>query len=278
MKRVFLFLLPLLVAVLIFFGILFFLDRKSGKGALQVTSVPKSRVYLDNKLIGNTPLCACDLAQMLSIGDYTIRLVPLEGSFQPFEEKISINKLTLTAVDRTFADNGSSDGSVISLSSTSDKKDTEILVISFPNKVNVFLDSNPVGITPLLLKQVSESDHDLKLTSNGYKDKSVRIKTALGFRLSSVVFLGINTDLSKPSVASAPASVTATSAPASVLILNTELGFLKVRESGSINSAEIARVKPGESYELMAEESNWFKIKFANDESGWISAQYAVKE
>src|SRR3989344_8379660 len=231
MKRALFFLAPLLIAIIIFSGILFLLDRKNGKGALQVTSVPKSKVYLDKKLIGTTPLCACDLAQMLSVGDYTVKLVALEGNFTPFEDKITINKKTLTVVDKTFADNGESDGSVISLSSLSNKKDIEVLVISLPDKANVFLDSNPVGVTPLLLKQVSESDHDIRLTHDGYKEKSIKIKTALSFRLNSLIFLGINPDLSDTPQASSAALLSPTSAVSKVLILNTPTGFLRVRES-----------------------------------------------
>jgi hypothetical protein len=277
MKRFFLFLAPFLIAILIFFGILFFLDRKTGKGALQVTSVPKSSIYLENKLIGTTPFCACDLPQMLPVGDYSIKLVPIDGNFSPYEEKITISKSTLTVVDKTFADNGSSDGSVISLVPLNNKNDVEISIISLPDKANVFLDNNPVGITPLLLKQVSESDHDLKITKDGYKDKSIKIKTALGFKLSSLIYLGINTDLSAPQAASAAALLTVPPS-ASVSILDTPTGFLRVRENNSINSLEIAQVKPGESYELIEEKDNWFKIKLAEDKIGWISAQYAVKK
>jgi hypothetical protein len=277
MKKIILFLLPLLIAILIFFGILFFLDKKSGKGALQITSVPNSKVYLENKLIGTTPLCICDSSKMLPIGDYSIKLVPVSGDFGPFEEKITINKSTLTVVDRTFVVGGSSDGSIISLIPLTEKKDIEILVVSLPDKANVFLDNNPVGITPLLLKQVSESDHDLRLTLDGYKDKSIKIKTASGFKLSSLVFLGVNTDLSQAQAASSEASLVAT-ASASILILNTPTGFLRVRESDSVTSAEIAQVKPGESYTLLDEEDNWFKIKLTDGKVGWVSSSYAVKE
>ena len=277
MKRALFFLAPLLIAVLIFSGILFFLDRKNGKGALQVTSVPKSKVYLDKKLIGTTPLCACDLAQMLSVGDYTVKLVALEGNFTPFEDKITINKKTLTVVDKTFADNGESDGSVISLSSLSNKKDIEVLVISLPDKANVFLDSNPVGITPLLLKQVSESDHDIRLTRDGYKEKSIKIRTALGYRLNSLIFLGIS-HLSDIPLASSEALLAPTVTISRVLILNTPTGFLRVRESNSISSSEIAQVKPGESYELVSETEDWLEIKLNDGRKGWVSSSYATKQ
>lgn len=247
-----------------------------------MTSIPKSKVYLENKLIGTTPLCACDSVQMLSVGDYTIKLVPQDLQFSPFEEKITINKGTLTAVEKTFADNGGSDGSIVSLIPLNDKKDIELLVVSLPDKANVFLDSNPVGITPLLLKQVSESDHDLRLTLDGYKDKSIRIKTALGFKLSALVFLGVNTDLSNPVAASVSAAPSPLITISKVLILNTPTGFLRVRENDSISSTEIAQIKPGESYELIEEKDNWFKIKLNSPADkgkvGWISSQYAIKE
>jgi len=278
MKRFLAFLAPLLIAILIFFGILFFMDRKTGKGALQVTANPKSKVYLENKLIGTTPFCACDLAQMLPVGDYTIRLVPNTENFRPFEEKITINKGTLTVVDNTFADDGGSDGSIVSLIPLSDKKDVEILIVSLPDKANVFLDSNPVGITPLLLKQVSESDHDLRITLDGYKDKSIRIKTALGFKLSSLIFLGINADLSASSSASVSITPSPTIAVVNAVILDTPTGFLRVRESNSLSSSEIAQVKPGESYELVEEKDNWFKIKLKDERVGWISSSYATKK
>lgn len=278
MKRVLLFVAPLLIAIIIFFGILFFLDRKTGKGAFQITSVPQSKVYLEGKLLGMTPLCACDLAQMPAVGDYAIKLVPVTGDFRPFEEKITINKGTLTVLDRTFAQNGESDGSIISLSPLTNNKDIEVLVISLPDKANVFLDNNPIGVTPLLLKQVSESDHDLRITRDGYKNKSVKIKTALGFKLSSLIFLGVGSDLSNTPLASSAAIPSPTITIPSVLILNTPTGFLNVRESSSVASTKIGQVKPGESYELVDEKEDWFKIKLTDGKIGWVSSSYAVKE
>lgn len=272
------FIAPLLIAIIIFFGILFFLDRKTGKGALQVTSVPQSKAYLDSKLLGTTPFYTRELSQMLSVGDYTIKLVPLDGNVRPFEEKITINKGTLTVVDRTFANNGETDGSIISLSPLNNKKDIEVLIISLPDKANVFLDNSPVGATPLLLKQVSESDHDLRVTLTGYKDKSIKIKTALGFKLNVLTFLGVKVDLSPTPVASISSEPTPITKVPTVLILNTGPGYLNVRESNSIFSSKIAQVIPGESYELVSEAEGWFEIKFEDEKKGWISSSYAVKE
>ncbi len=274
MKKVLLFVIPLLIALIVFFAILFYLDRNSAKGALKVTSLPKSEVYLNNKLIGETPLCLCEVSQMLSVGDYSIKLIPRDVN-KTYEAKITINKSTLTVVDRTFLKEGNSEGSVITLSTLSSKKDIEISVESIPANANVFLNNNPVGITTLLLKNVSEGNHDLRLNKEGFKDKLIKVSTTLGYRLTSKVFLG-----AAPSggIASSSASL----AVKKVLILDTPTGFLRVRESNSISSLEIGKVNPGETYELLDEKDGWFEIKLSSPsreiKNGWISSQYAKKE
>ena len=105
----------------------------------------------------------------------------------------------------------------------------------------------------------------------------MKIKTALGFKLNALVFLGINADLSSSPQASVSAVIVQ-----KVLILNTPTGFLRVRESNSLTSSEIAQVKPGESFELLEEDGNWFKIKLdssiGKNNVGWISSSYAIKQ
>jgi len=280
MKRFFLFLLPLAIAVAAFFGILFFLDKKSGKGALQVTSTPAGKAYLDGKLLGTTPFCACEAPNMLSVGDYSVKIIPVEGNFRAFEEKITINKSTLTAVDKTFGDSGESDASIISLMPLDSKEDLEVLIVSLPDKASVFLDNNPVGVTPLLLKNVSDSDHDLRVTLNGYRDKNIKVKTALGYKLSALLFLGINSFNLTPTPSASPSTFIAKEADvtARILILSTPTGFLRVRENASVGSSQIGQVNPGETYEMTDETSGWFQIKLTDGTLGWVSATYAAKE
>lgn len=284
MKRFILFLLPFLIAVLIFFGVSFFLNRQTGKGALLVTSTPESNVYLDGKLVGKTPFCIatenCKNQAGINIGDHEVRLSPVDVTYPAYNTKININKLTLTVIDRTFENNGESTGTVIGLTPLTDEKTAQIQVTSFPDKVNIFLDENPVGITPLVLTQISQSDHDLRLTLDGYQDKILKIKTTLGFQTNLVASLGIKPDLSDLSASSASAVMPGVLSVARVLILDTPTGFLRVRENNSLTSSEIARIKPGELYELVDEKNDWFEIKLSSPsgELGWISSQYAIKK
>jgi len=294
MKKVFILVSPLFIAIIIFATVTYFLNKTSGKGALQVTSFPESNVYLNGKLVGKTPLCIgtekCKIQDMLAIGEYVVKLVPVEKEFKPFDAKISINKSTLTVVDRTFSSGASSSGSIITLAPIINKKDAELLVISLPTSSNVLLDSNRVGSTPLLLKNLTESDHDLQVTKDGYSDKLIKIRTALGYELTSLIFLGVNPNFSTTSSelknetkdSSKEATESATISSPKVLILNTPTGFLRVREEGSTGSLEIGRVSPGEVYELIDEKEGWFKIKLnspaGEDKTGWVSGQYAKKE
>lgn len=276
MKKVFYILAPFVLVVLIFVAILLFLSQNKGKGALQVTSVPVAKVYLNGMLLGQTPLCQCELKDMLAVGDYTLRLVPIAGAFEPFEQKITIAPKVLTVVDQSFAEQGLSSGSVINLTPLTNAKDMQLSVVSFPYSAQVYLDDNLEGQTPLLLQNITESDHELKLSKVGYKDKIVRIKTTPGYKLEALVFLGIN-----PDVAAATASAASSSANlpvAKVLILQTPTGFLRVRDQPSLAGNEITQVKPGETYQLLDERTDWYQIKLTNGQSGWISSEYAQKQ
>lgn len=276
MKKLLLILFPLIVALAAFLVVVLILNKNPGKGALQVTANPVSDVYLDGKLIGKTPLCKCEASDMIATGEHTVKVVPAQDDLSAFEEKITIYPSVLTVVDRTFSQGVSSHGSIIDLAQIPDKKDVQLSVVSFPDKVDVLMDSNPVGQTPLLLKNLTESDHEIKLIKEGYKDKSIRIRTVAGFRLEVTAYLGVM-PVSTES-AQTTASSSATLKVVQVLILDTPTGFLRVREKDSLSSPQIGEVKPGEKYDLISEESGWIEIKLSDGKTGWVSSQYAKKE
>ncbi len=276
MKRFLLWVVPLLIAIPVFIGTVVFLNQKTGKGALQVTSVPESQVYLDGKLIGKTPLCKCEAADMISVGDHVVRLVPSAGNFMPFEEKIPIYKSVLTVLDRTFGNGASSSGEVITLTPLADINSSQFFAISFPDKAQVLLDGSPVGQTALLLGNITPSDHELTFKKEGYKDKVVRVRAVKGYKLSSIVFLGISDEIASSSAAVATPS--AAPSVVKVLILATPTGFLNVRDSSSLGGSIIDKVNPGDSFELVSEADGWYQIKLVSGKTGWISSQYASKK
>lgn len=284
MKRTLLYASPVFLAIAVFLIVQFFILKNSGKGALQVTTNPVSAVYLNGKLIGNTPLCKCETQDMIPTGEYTVRLIPKDQSFQAFEEKIKISKSILTVVDRTFGTGAMSDGSIIDLSPLDDSKNIELLVLSFPDNAEILVDNSSSGKTPLLIKNLTESDHEIKFLKEGYKEKVVRIKTVAGYRLTAEVFLGINpviVDLN-PALSSPSADLenktATTSGISKVTILQTPTGFLRVRDEPSLSGLEIAKVTPGDEFDLIDEKSGWFNIKLKDGRTGWINGQYARKQ
>lgn len=274
MRRLFAISIASLTAIVAFAVSVYVLNHNLGKGALQVTSEPTSKVYLDGKLIGQTPLCRCELKDMLDAGDYTIRVVPTDGNFAPFEQKIPISPKVLTVVDRSFADGAQSSGSVISLSKLQNQNDISLSVISFPPGVNTSLDSGDIGKTPVKTSDVTESDHEVKLSKDGYQDKTIRIRTVKGYQLNALVFLGANPVVASQSAVSTPAPAAITK----ILILDTPTGFLRVRDQPSLNGNQVGEVLPGEKYDLLDEQSRWYKIKLKDGTVGWVSSQYAQKQ
>lgn len=283
MRKLILFLLPIFLAVVVFFLVTFILSVSSTKkGALQVTSVPQSNVYINGRLIGKTPLCKCDGDSMIPIGDYTVRLVPLDTSIPAYEDKISINTSVLTVVDRTFGDEGKSSGSIISLLPSSNLRTAQLSVVSIPYQAGVTLDNNTVGTAPLLLQSITDSDHEVTIAKDGYTAKTIRIHGVVGYTLKAIVTLGASTFSDQTSSASASAvspiaSSSAGTAP-QITILQTPTGFLRVRNSPSLGGSEIFQVHPDEIYPLIDENNGWYEITLKNGQQGWISAQYAKKE
>ncbi|MBI2025946.1 MAG: PEGA domain-containing protein [Candidatus Levybacteria bacterium] len=278
MRKLLFVLICFLIASVIFGLVVYLLGKRPEKGALQVTASIKAQVYVDAKLVGETPLCLCEAKDMLNAGEYTIRLVPKEGNFEPFQRKITISPKVLTVVDRTFSQTALSQASIITLSKIDDKNDAQISVISFPTDAQVYLDSELVGQSPVLLKNITESDHEIKVVRQGYKDKTVRIKTVLGYKLETVIYLGIDPQVatSSATLISSPSAQTVAKEQ-TIIILDTPTGFLRVRENPNVSSAEIGRVNPDEIFVLLDEQNGWYKIKLKDGVEGWVSSQYARK-
>lgn len=279
-RKLLLFTAPPLLALFVFILTIFLLNRNAGKGALQVTAQPKSKVYLNNKLIGQTPLCKCEGPDMIEAGEYTIKLSP-EGDLSAFEEKITITKSALTVVDRTFGKGALSEGSTITLTKLDNTKELALSAFSFPHGVDVFVDNTFSGKTPLSIKTLTASDHTIRFERSGYREKTVRIRAVLGYKLTVLATLGIMPSLTEEEASPSAqliASPSATPVPLQVVILNTPTGFLRVRESGSLASSEIARVVPGEIFDFVKEQEGWFAIRLKDGRVGWVSSQYARKQ
>ncbi|HBB76795.1 MAG: hypothetical protein A2186_01345 [Candidatus Levybacteria bacterium RIFOXYA1_FULL_41_10] len=270
MRRIILFVLPLILITAIFLVTIFVVSKESGKGALQVTSNPPSKVYLSGSYIGDTPLCRCKLPEMIEAGEYDLRIVPKDAVFDEFRERIKVSASVLTVIDRTFGKGAQSSGSIISLTEIDDKKSSPLLVASFPNKAEIIIDSNREGLSPLLLDKITASDHEVRISKDNYKEKILRVRTVPGYRLEITAFLSI-----EPLKKATGSASSDTPVIQKIVILDTPTGFLRVREGSSAASQQVGQVSPGEEYDLLEEGNSWYKIKLKDGKEGWISETYA---
>lgn len=287
MKKILYLLIPVLLMAIVIFGIFkVFIFQDLGKGALQITSKPFSKVYLDGQYIGTTPLCRCESTNMIRSGEYTLKLIPIEGGFTEFQDKVTVTKGTLTVVDRKFGKGATSEGSIVSLLPLSDSKSSELLVVTIPDNADVYLDAEYKSKAPYHQKSLTDSDHTLRVKKDGYKDKNVRIRTPEGFKLISVIYLGLQ-DENKSTTVTPVASASGTPTPSisvtpiisgKVTILQTPNGFLRVRQEPSLSSPEVNRVSTGDILDLVDQSTGWYKISLKDGSVGWISADYAKKQ
>mgnify|MGYP001601561012 FL=1 len=78
-------------------------------------------------------------------------------------------------------------------------------------------------------------------------------------------------------VATPSANLLGTQSAQFVRIGQTPNNFLRVRDQPSLSAKEIARVKTGETFPVVEEQSGWFKILLPDDIEGWVSKQFAEK-
>jgi len=66
------------------------------------------------------------------------------------------------------------------------------------------------------------------------------------------------------------------SAPPQLVINETVTGWLNVRQGPGTSYAIIGRVYPGERYQQLAKEDDWYKITVGETAEGWVSGEYVT--
>lgn len=252
-------------------GVRFYLARQT-PGALQVTTTPKSQVFIDGQLIGQTPL----LTNTVRAGEHTVKITPMDNGLKSsFEQKLFFSSRLLTAIDATFRDTDTQgEISILTLEPITDGKNSQVAVLSTPQEATVSLDGELKGVTPIQLKDIPPSDHEIILEKSGLQTKRVRIKTSAGYKLMVNVKLAL---LEQQTVASPSSTPTPIPKQETVIIKQTPTGFLRVRFSPTLAATEVARVKPGDTFSLLEEETNWVKILLPDNRTGWVSSHYVSK-
>jgi hypothetical protein len=291
------------ILVILFAGFLafryFLWDTQNTFGRIKIVSSPSAGVFIDNAAVGKTPF-----EEKYKVGEYMLKLIP-EGdatSTASWQGKIRIYKNALTYVNRELgATDVNSAGEVFTVipmeTKPKDNNYGEIYVESDPSGVIVYLDNDEKGVAPLVLQDVLKGDHELSVAMPGFYRRTQKINIDGGYRVNTLFKLAIDPGQIKPtptSTSSASATLkegdneaTASASPAvtkkptgktTITIDDTPVGFLRVRSEPTVNASESARVKPGETFDVLDEKDGWYKINYEETASGWVSGQYVTKE
>lgn len=289
MRRIRIALFVLVLVGLIVAGVLFAVGYFNPKGAgISIETIPESTVYVNGQQVGRTPY-----KQTSKPSEITVKLVPdsFEVPLAPYETKTTLVSGIETVIAYQFAEtNDGSSGEIVSFDKVGNDE-TSLAVVSTPDSSQVSIDGQLRGFTPYKTSNITQGEHTLTLSSEGYIEKSINVKTQQGFKLTLIVKLAIDKNSEKPvdeenNINEEDVEGASEEEAVMVEILPTGTGFLRVREEPSTLSDEIARVSPGEKFILLEtdEETGWYKIEYletqANEDdqpsrAGWISNEYA---
>lgn len=287
-------LLILVLLFVVFVAVRFFIfDKQNEYGRMKIISSPTTSIFINSTFIGKAPF-----EDKYKVGEYLLKLIPETTATDTasWNGKIIIYKNSLTYVNREL---GSSDiasaGEIFTTTKMTKKPSNsesgEIYVETEPQGAIVTLDSDEKGVAPALMENVLRGDHELSVFMPGFFRRTQKINVDPGYRVNAAFKLAIDQSSSfikesddKTKTASISGSV---SNKTYVKIRDNPQGWLRVREDGSIDATESARVKPGEKYEFLDEKTGWFKIKFNDNKNGlisgeftegWVSSEYSSKE
>ena len=265
-----------LVAIAVVIGVIFLVVgvfRPKGAGIL-VETAPSASVFIDGVLAGKTPY-----EEIRDPGEIVVKLVPesFERPLAPYETKVALESGVQTVVRWEFGeDETDASGEIISFEKGT-KNETSLSVVTIPNSAEITVDGGVRGFAPYKTSTLAPGEHSLSIGATGYNDRSVRLKTHAGYKLTVIAQLSKSDTPPEEPPEEVVEEEEQEEKVVEVEILSTPTGFLRVRAEPSTLGEEIGRVAPGEKYLFIKkdEKTGWFKIEYEEGEEGWVSNTYS---
>jgi len=241
------------------------------RSALEVYSSPEAKVFVNGKEMGTTPY------KNTAMLPQTVE-VKLTVGIKQVIKKINLKNGLTSVLDWKFDDNGDDGGYVLNMENTGSQK-CGLLINSIPSQATIAVDNKITGFTPKRIDDLGTGEKHVAISFPGFQSSNLFLRTTTGYNLVVETKLVKDNQIIAPITdeETATTSAIATTSKNEILIKQTETGWLKVRGSNNGSSAEVAKVNPGEKYEMLEEDNGWIKIKLIDGKTGWISAKYAEK-
>lgn len=278
----------------------FFDGSDSRVGHLQIYSTPDATVFIDSRAVGRTPF-----NQSLKPGTYTVKLIPIaadpnitETSGVTWQGKTTVSAYQYTFIRRELRNTEvESAGETLTIQRSPNIVDSgfgEIQVETEPDGAIVSYDGQDMGVSTYLVKRVPVGLHEISVYLPKFRRRTAKVRVVSGGYTTVAHFqLGLDIDFDKkyefgrafeasrsgtlPEISKAEPTPTPLPKVEKVEIADTPTGFLRVRESNTLNSKEISQVKPGEVYSYIEESEGWVKIKLTDGQEGWVKGEYVKK-
>lgn len=244
-------------------------SKRTGEGILVITHPLKAKVYLNGHEVGTGPLHLSS-----SSGIHKI-LVSKEGYFSR-ELDIDVERGKRTVVEVFLAVNP--------LEKPKKIQEGKITLYDLSTeKVKLASSMEDWSKGVFFYEKVKSLEFDALIDFEGrvyYKDKNAFDKKAAEGKNLVIGYLG-NKESTPLTIKAVETLSSITKASSQIIakkvkIAPTPTGFLNVRSSPSTSSSVVDKVNPGETYDLLEEQSGWYKIKLPSGQ-GWVSSQYAKK-
>jgi len=260
----------------------FWFDKDNPSDTLKIISDPSgATVYIDNSEVGKTPFSS----STITTGDYEVK-ISLAG-YETQVTRINVQKgYTLNGSIKLFpypvpvslkAFEGSPNLYDASLDNNAVTSDTQAWVkgLIYWNKTRgINIDSVGANTSQIF-------DYYVDYKGNIFDSNGNPIITKQDFeKLSNVkrgAYLGRISDgagITKEAKAALDTLAITGVTPKTAKVNQTPYGWLRVRNAASLNGAEIGRAVSGTSYQVLAEQTGWVKVKISDTLEGWVSSAY----
>ncbi len=275
MQRKWILIVGIVLIIVAMAGFIFKSKIKSGQAGIHIETTPQATVFINGQQVGTTPYDG-----VRESGEIVLKLVPQSDKVaQSWETKLNLTSGIKTVVRREFGETeGQSSGEILSFEKLPGPE-AKLTIVSTPDAAQVLLDGEIRGFTPLPVNSVPEGDHKILITQPGYISREIQARAYGGYRLTIIALLSqdANSQVQQSLDASSSASINDQPKKLMVEILDTPVGYLRVRSEPNKNATELAQLKPGDKVPFLEEKPDWYKIEYGESLQGWISSQYAKK-
>jgi hypothetical protein len=270
-----LFIIISILCLLLFIGMILFLVLKPKVAGIYIDATPSATVLVNGKEMGSTPF-----RMTQKPAEVVIKLIPKDinqTALFPYETRVSLLPGVETVVRHTFgAAEESGSGEIISFESIA-KNETSLAIVTIPDGAEITIDNGSKVNGPYKTSSISSGDHTILIKAKGYADRTVKVKTHEGYKLTAIVTLSKNPVgfVATPTPSPSPTQIQSGTV---VQIAQIAGGTVRVRKEPKTSAEELGVAKSGETYPYLDRDTvtGWYKITFEGKE-GWVSPQYAKK-